>query len=508
MATAKLYNGARMHTATTGTGTITLSTAVSGFLTFAQAGVSNGETVSYSIKDGVQLEVGRGVYTSSGTSLTRSVLKSTNSNSAITLSGAAEVMITALAEDFDINDFTAETAPALADLVEIFDASASAKRKMTLENLLNVINLITTDSSPDVFADYLLTYDTSGTASKKVLASLFMRRKLTANTNFYVRSDGSNSNNGLANSSGGAWLTLQYAVDYITQNYDCGGYQAFVNVGAGTFAGISVYSGALGAPAGALAGIKLIGDTTTPSNVVINSTVTVTGANASIIMEGFKYTTVSGNCLYASGGGFISISGKIEFGSCGQFHMQTNVGGNIVVATTNYIISGSAQCHYICNKFGVTEVNATSVTMTSAPAFSLCFAGSIAGYLIHGGCTFVNPTVTITIASPGVVTYTGHNKLANEALAFSTTGALPTGLTAGTTYYVKTVLNANTFTVSATPGGAVINTTGSQSGVHSITATGQRYLGLSNGIIDSGSAGASYFPGNAAGSVSTGAIYI
>jgi hypothetical protein len=104
MATAKLYNGARMTTATTGTGTITLGSAVSGFLTFAQAGVADGDTVSYSIKDGVQLEVGRGVYTSSGTTLTRSVLKSTNSNSAITLSGAAEVMITALAEDLYVSD--------------------------------------------------------------------------------------------------------------------------------------------------------------------------------------------------------------------------------------------------------------------------------------------------------------------------------------------------------------------------------------------------------------------
>lgn len=99
MARAKLFNGARMTTATTGTGTITLGSAVSGFLTFAQAGIANGDKVSYSIKDGVQLEMGRGVYTSSGTTLTRSVLKSTNSNSAITLSGAAEVMITALAED-------------------------------------------------------------------------------------------------------------------------------------------------------------------------------------------------------------------------------------------------------------------------------------------------------------------------------------------------------------------------------------------------------------------------
>lgn len=76
---------------------------------------------------------------------------------------------------------------------------------------------------------------------------------------------------------------------------------------------------------------------------------------------------------------------------------------------------------------------------------------------------------TITIASPGVVTWTGHNLAANTPVKFSTTGALPTGLVAGTTYYVKTVLDANTFTLSATPGGTVIATSGTQSGVHTAT---------------------------------------
>jgi hypothetical protein len=95
-----LYNLARVTTTTTGTGTITLNGAVDGFLTFAQAGVSTGETVSYSIRDGDNTEVGRGVYTSSGTTLTRSVLKSTNANAAISLTGGAEVFISALAEDF------------------------------------------------------------------------------------------------------------------------------------------------------------------------------------------------------------------------------------------------------------------------------------------------------------------------------------------------------------------------------------------------------------------------
>ena len=46
MAVAKLYNLARMNTATTGTGTITLSTAVSGFLSFAASGIADGDTVT------------------------------------------------------------------------------------------------------------------------------------------------------------------------------------------------------------------------------------------------------------------------------------------------------------------------------------------------------------------------------------------------------------------------------------------------------------------------------
>lgn len=97
---AKLYNLARVSTATTGTGTITLGAAVAGFLTFANAGVADGDTVTYAISDGSNSEIGRGVYTASGTTLTRSVLKSTNSNSAISLSGSAQVVITAAAEDF------------------------------------------------------------------------------------------------------------------------------------------------------------------------------------------------------------------------------------------------------------------------------------------------------------------------------------------------------------------------------------------------------------------------
>lgn len=74
-------------------------------------------------------------------------------------------------------------------------------------------------------------------------------------------------------------------------------------------------------------------------------------------------------------------------------------------------------------------------------------------------------TVTISIASPAVITWTsGAHGLANDwPIKLFSTGALPTGLVAGTTYFVKSA-TTNTFRLASAPGGADINTSGSQSG--------------------------------------------
>jgi hypothetical protein len=87
-----------MTTATSGTGTITLGSASSGFQAFADAGVTD-VSVRYVIEDGTSWEIGTGVYTASGTTLSRSVLESSNSDAALNLSGSATVFVTAVAED-------------------------------------------------------------------------------------------------------------------------------------------------------------------------------------------------------------------------------------------------------------------------------------------------------------------------------------------------------------------------------------------------------------------------
>jgi hypothetical protein len=81
--------------------------------------------------------------------------------------------------------------------------------------------------------------------------------------------------------------------------------------------------------------------------------------------------------------------------------------------------------------------------------------------------------ITVTIASPGVFTWTNHGLVANQRVHLTTFGSLPTGLAARTAYYVVGAsITTNTVQLSATPAGIAINTSGSQSGRHRAHAGG------------------------------------
>lgn len=126
---AVLHDMAQMTTATTGTGTITLGAALTGFQTFAAAGVNDGDSISYGIADTNNAwEVGRGTYTASGTTLTRGALYSSSGGSPINLSGNAVVYVTVLSEDF--SNLTCNT-------ISVGNSTANSFGNSTIEIVAN-----------------------------------------------------------------------------------------------------------------------------------------------------------------------------------------------------------------------------------------------------------------------------------------------------------------------------------------------------------------------------------
>jgi hypothetical protein len=115
----------------------------------------------------------------------------------------------------------------------------------------------------------------------------------------------------------------------------------------------------------------------------------------------------------------------------------------------------------------------TQIFTYTAPATNTVTADNISHSAINiENLTLGGDTITMTIASPAVVSLTAHKLVAGQIIQFTTTGALPTGVQAGLNYYViSTGLTANAFEFSATSGGAAINSTGSQSGVHTMNRT-------------------------------------
>ena len=293
-----------------------------------------------------------------------------------------------------------------------------------------LIQALTADSSPDNAADYIATYDASADTGKKVLLSTIVRERLSANRTYYVRTDGSNSNTGLTDSSGGAFLTIQKAVDVIS-TLDIVTYTVTIKISqTGTYTGeVTVTGPWLGSGT-----VLLQGDTTTPANTLISNSGGILVKNSGrLSVQGFKITTSSQSCLTATSGAVITLVSTMDFGSSAYAHLDARANGviNCDFGGGNRTISGGAYMHMYADVSAAIDVRYSDITLTGTPAFSAAFAyaqGSAA--IIADGWTIVSGT-----------------------------------------------------------------------------ATGARYAVYSNGSIATGGGGASYFPGNAAGTTTPDGEY-
>lgn len=184
-------------------------------------------------------------------------------------------------------------------------------------------------------------------------------------------------------------------------------------------------------PAGAIVQIEtILGSGTTLKGSTANlATRLAVGLDSGGLLKLSTDSSVTGPLSVAKGGTGGTVAGTVGLvqpGTISPYAMR--------VAPTGYLLC-----------------DGTAVSRTT---YSALFA------VLH-----LSATITITIASPGVVTWTSHVLENGDPVVFTTTGALPTGITAGTTYYVVNKA-ANTFQIAASVGATAINTTGTQSGTH------------------------------------------
>lgn len=212
------------------------------------------------------------------------------------------------------------------------------------------------------------------------------RELLTAARTYYVRTDGNDANNGLANTSGGAFLTIQKAIDTVAR-LDLATYDVTINVANGTYTGQNELKRTVGAGA-----VYITGNTGTPSSCLISTTSGHCFGSGDFTpgdyrIAGFKLqTTTSGIGLFVSGGLAVSAS-DIEFGACATSHMSIQQYATLRLES-DYSITGSAGRCWIVGRKGLLITSSRTVTLTGTPAFTQFALVSGDGYVECHNMTF------------------------------------------------------------------------------------------------------------------------
>lgn len=208
------------------------------------------------------------------------------------------------------------------------------------------------------------------------------RESLRANRTYFVRTDGNDSNTGLANTSGGAFLTIQKAIDVVA-TLDLNGFNITIKVGNGTYTQSLTLKEVVGYSA---AGCLVIeGDTTTPANVVISTTnancFLAKNINSTWDLQGLKLQTTTGGSAIRAENASVRY-GSVDFGACAIAHIVQDTAAK-VECIANYSITGSTLYHWFCNSNSVLLCSNKTITLTGTPNFSVNFARALLGGIMN-----------------------------------------------------------------------------------------------------------------------------
>lgn len=237
------------------------------------------------------------------------------------------------------------------------------------------------------------------------------RETLTANRTYYVRTDGSDSNTGLVDTAGGAFLTLQKAWNTIAYGLDLHGFTVTVQIRDGTYSSIGTQMG--DGPPGVAGSSSIVfqGNTSNKSSVVITGTTSAATiqvgdslrSGTQVELRYFKITNSStGSGLVASGS--TVLFDNLEFGACTNGVHISIQHQSFVSTVTPYFVSGGAQYHAISATGSCLALHAGTITFSNSPTFSLYFLQALADASIFiGSNTFTNGgTVTNTLGKAAV----------------------------------------------------------------------------------------------------------
>ena len=210
---------------------------------------------------------------------------------------------------------------------------------------------------------------TVATLANAVRSALGLREVLSANRTYYVRTDGNDSNTGLVNNAGGAFLTIQKAVD-TAATLDTSIYDITIQVADGTYIGNCSCKNIIGS------GIVTIqGNAGTPSNVIIDGGFMKITPGTQYYIKNLLLEKVSGTAVFAinaTNGSYLDLN-NIVFASNGfTVHIGSDSKATVNISG-NYSITGAASYHlYTLGGSLVNCINRT-ITITGTPAFSNYF---------------------------------------------------------------------------------------------------------------------------------------